>query len=224
MIMKIDLTASPMSLNELAAIRQQDTYTLALVAKRERVLNFAVLALYITALLGVWHMRHQTEAETTLMVTATLMMTATAIIIRKSTVLLILIWAPITAFFAPLQSAMTLIVPIISTIAAWALREYLIDAHREQAEYHIALLSPLVESDPHPCIDWMALVDSDATVRTYQDQLQVMGRRPIMAELEAARVWADNADRRKKLQEHIEAAKDAITRMDGNSSITPHSS
>lgn len=85
------------------------------------------------------------------------------------------------------------------------------------------VLNDLVEleasSMPEQCIEFMQLVDGYEEVKAYQHKLATMGRKPVVAEYEAAQLWVAEADKRQAEQETRDLAREACDRMAGGGAI-----
>jgi len=66
---------------------------------------------------------------------------------------------------------------------------------------------------PDECIEFASLVDTDEDVRSYHQALLRMGRRPVLGEFHAARLWASMRGDRMDSLATVEKAKEACQRM-----------
>lgn len=89
-----------------------------------------------------------------------------------------------------------------------------IDTPRNRAN---ATLGSLVELEastlPEQCIQFMDWVEADEMVRAYQHQLAALGRKPVVAEFEAAKTWVEGSALRTVENERIEKARQACAKM-----------
>lgn len=63
------------------------------------------------------------------------------------------------------------------------------------------------------CIDFVELCRADAIVRTYQNQLAAMGRKPVNGEHKAAKAWVKSREMREIERQKQELAKQACAQL-----------
>lgn len=109
----------------------------------------------------------------------------------------------------------TVVGTLVGTVAGGTIIQNYIDAPRRLGNDAMAMLVELEASDMgDECIEYMGMVDSDETIRSYQHQLRSIGRKPIRGEYRAAKAWIEGKAARLRDTERMERAKIACDRME----------
>ncbi len=78
----------------------------------------------------------------------------------------------------------------------------------DQADKKLSALTELnADEYPDECIEYDSLRSNDPTVKQYHAGIVSLGRKPVIAELDAAKAWIDSADQRDKTNKAHQACE-----------------
>lgn len=207
----IHLQETPPTSADIVAVKQACVQALRIISQRNRLATLAGFGLCLAGLALVayfwWHgvTTQDTEWSLMLFVMFGAVMALTFTLSTLSIDMFVLaLWLPCVGILLGLLAGIAFDTVALLFLGSGAgvagmligfiVTIYFFDGPRDEVTKTLASLSELNHSvDPDACIQYVQWCDEDETVRAYQRRLVSLGRRPILAEYNAAKEWVRSA-------------------------------
>lgn len=211
----ITINASPPTSQHLAEQRRSASAVLAQCAKIERrFLTFSVAAAFVGVAMLLWAWRAGLLDGFTLMAAVLFVGAVVGVGTLEGTLVFAAAGAVVLVFLGGGAGAFVGVGGGALVVAGALFHDNWIVDTRAAAQ---SLLSDLVELEysdlPDECEDFVRMCEADSDVRAYQHQLAAMGRKPVLAEYNAAKLWVERSEHRLSAQEKSERARVACDRL-----------
>jgi hypothetical protein len=229
MKLKFDIAGTPPSADILAQARKSAADVLAVCVTREQRFKWACYGLWlmgIAIVLLMWHggLLSGNEAVCAALFATLIVGIVVAFFVEAGGTVAVGAGVGATAYMvvgvvageslATVEWVTVVVTAGVGACVGAYLYDRWIGRPRNAADQTLADLIELEASTlGEQCIAFMACVDANSTVRSYQNQIASMGRKPVMAEYEAAKDWIGDRERRVSEQGKIELARQACARM-----------